>query len=316
MIFLPNKDRKIFDLEYRVADIISEYQSNGYIVINLDNEGICLESVGFYKLLDYVCDKFAIDKSKITIHTTNQLEKHQEYNVNVFSDHWFVRTKVNIPQEYLATKTTQLKTLGCFIGKINWHRLVLLSWLYNNYSSQCLLTCHYRYEDAQKLNSELTELNFYMSSELDSINFLKYCPLTLDEEFREFTIGSPEHLNILKHYDKIFLDLVVETYVLGNTFFPTEKTLRPIIARTPFIVMGPKNYLANLKSLGFQTFDRWWNEDYDAYEGPNRVNEIKKRLEVIFSWPQEKIQNMLVEMQEVLEHNYNHYMNTNYDNQK
>jgi hypothetical protein len=314
MIFLINKDGKIFDLEYRVVDILEEYQRIGAVEIHTNLEGISLESVGFYTLLDHVCDKFIIEKSKITIYTTNQLEKHQEYNVNVFSDHWFITTKKNIPQGYLATKTAQLRTLGCFIGKINWHRLVLLSWLYDNYIDQCLLTCHYRHDDDQKLNSELTELNFYMSNELDSIKFLKHCPLTLDEEFTEFTILPPKHLNIIKHYDKIFLDLVIETYVLGNTFFPTEKTLRPIIARTPFIVMGPKNYLSNLKSLGFRTFDRWWDEDYDAYDGPNRVNEIKKRLEVIFSWPQEKLQSILVEMQEVLEHNYNHYINTKYDN--
>ena len=314
MIKLLNKDDYIFDLEYRILDIVNEYQTTANVEISTNNEGICLESAGFYKLLDYVCDKFAINRSKITIHTSNQLEKHNQYNINIVPDHWFIETKTNIPLGYMSTKTSQLKTLGCFVGKINWHRLVVLSWLYDNYRDQCLLTCHYRNEDDQKINSELTELNFYMSSELDSINFLKHCPLALDEKFIEFTIGPPDHLNILKHYDKIFLDLVIETYITGNTFFATEKTLRPIIARTPFLIMGPIGYLANLKAQGFRTFDRWWNEDYDAYEGPNRIVEIKKRLEMIFSWSQERMQQTLLEMQEVLEHNYNHYMNTNYDN--
>ena len=59
------------------------------------------------------------------------------------------------------------------------------------------------------------------------------------------------------------MDIVVETYVSGQSFFPTEKTLRPIIAQTPFIVMGPKGYLANLRRMGFMTFGQWWDESYD-----------------------------------------------------
>ena len=31
----------------------------------------------------------------------------------------------------------------------------------------------------------------------------------------------------------------------------------------PFIVLGPKGYLHNLKRLGFKTFGTFWNESYD-----------------------------------------------------
>ena len=312
MIQLINKDRFIYELDYQILNILNEYQKNGNVTINTNREGICLESAGFYKLLDHMCDIFSIDKSKITILTDNELETHDNYNITIGRSYWLDNTKSIIPQGYSPTKNTQLKTLGCFVGKINWHRLIMVSWLYTNHRDQCLLTCHYRNDDVQKLQSELTELNFFMCSELDSINFLKHCPLIIDEEFTEFTILPPAHLNIIKQYDKIFLDLVIETYVMGNTFFPTEKTMRPIIAQTPFIIMGPKNYLSNLKKLGFKTFDQWWNEDYDQLEGADRIVEIKKRLTDIFSWPQEKLHAVLIEMQPILEFNYNHLMASNF----
>lgn len=316
MIVISNKDGHIYNLEYKILDIVNEYQRNDSVTINTNYEGICLEFVGFYKLLDCMCDIFLIDKSKITIITENALESHSAYNIIIVQSHWLAYTKTYIPQGYAPTKNTHLRTLGCFVGKINWHRLVLLNWLYNNYQDQCLLTCHYRNEDNQTLQSELTELNFYMSSEIDSINFLKHCPLIIDEEFTTFTIMDPDHLTIIKQYDKIFLDLVIETYIMGNTFFPTEKTIRPIIAQTPFIIMGPKHYLANLKKLGFKTFDKWWSEDYDQFAGVDRIIEIKKRLSDIFSWQQEKLHTVLTEMQPILEFNYNHYMTSKLNDNK
>jgi len=314
MITLINKDRFIYDLEYRVIDIIKEYQTTGKIEISTNNEGICLNRVKFYELLNYICDKFNIDKSKITIFTNNALEKHEFYNIKNSYSYCLNETKKIIPIDYVAFKNDNLLKLGCFVGKINWNRLILLSFLYKKFTDQILLTCHYRHEDAQKLQSELTELNFYDSDNLvNAVNFLQNCPLTLGESFETYTIGPPEHLTILNQYHKFFAELIMETYVMGNTFYPTEKILRPIIAKTPFIVMGPINYLDNLKKLGFKTFNQWWDESYDQLEGSNRIEKIKILLTQIMSWPQEKMQQVLIEMEKVLEHNRTLYLETTYE---
>jgi hypothetical protein len=313
MINLINKDRFIYDLEYKSLDIIKEYVDTGQIEIIANNEGLCLEICGFYKFLDYLSDIFNIDKSKITIYTRNSLENHKFYNIKTLHNHWFNRTKKSIPNNYTPTKDIKLKTIACFVGKINWNRLILLTYLNENFKEQSLITCHYRNEDAQKLQSELTELNFYASDELlNCIKFLNQCPLIIDDEFDTYTIGPPEHLTILQHYHKFFAELVIETYVMGNSFFPTEKTIRPIIAKTPFIVMGPTNYLNNLKKLGFKTFDRWWDESYDCVDGVERINQIKKIIETITSWSQERHQEVYYEMKDILEHNRNLYLETDY----
>ena len=82
---------------------------------------------------------------------------------------------------------------------------------------------------------------------------------------------------------------------------------------TPFIAMAPKNHLANLKQRGFKTFSQWWNEDYDYYEGLPRINEIKKVVATIMAWPQEKMQQVLIEMEEILNHNRTLYLETTYE---
>jgi len=316
MISLVNRDREIYDLEYRVADIINEYQQTGKIDLDTNYEGLCLKRVKFYDVLDYLCDQFSIDKKKITIHTFNSLEKHDEYNIIVKTSHWLINTKSKVKKYYCPKiKKENLKTIGCFVGRVSWNRLILSSWLYKNYKDKCLISFNYNHTDVDKLCSDLTKINFYQADSIgDAVEFLKHTPILLDNLYhnKDSNITYSEHwkhvLNLLNYYDQIFLDLVVETYIMGNTFFPTEKTLRPIIAKTPFITLGPVNYLDNLRKLGFKTFSQWWDESYDYCEGIHRINEIKKVITNIMTWPQEKQQQVLKEMQGILDYNYNHYM--------
>lgn len=314
MITLVSRDREIYDLEYRVADILYEYQLTGKVDISTRSEGICLEKSGFYKLLDYICDKFKIDKKCITITTANSLEQHKEYSIKILYNYWLANWVAIKFNQIETEKTSQLKHLGCFSGRVNWNRLILVSWLYTNFKETCLLSFNYNNSDEDKLISDLNRLNFYQSSSLEqAVVFLKNAPLILEksryskpDDINDFINKSME-MSI--YYKFIFLDLVLETYCMGNTFFPTEKTLRPIVTKTPFIVMGPPNYLKNLKKLGFKTFDLWWNESYDLYEGSSRIDEIKKVITEIMLWPQEKLQKSLQEMESVLEYNRTHYLN-------
>jgi hypothetical protein len=77
-------------------------------------------------------------------------------------------------------------------------------------------------------------------------------------------------LDILPFYSKFDIELVSESYTRGNTFFPTEKTIRPIAAAKPVLIYGPKKFLQRLKCLGFETYHSVWDESYDQLEGPDR----------------------------------------------
>lgn len=301
MVDLPNKDRTIFNLPYKVVDIINEYNNTGYIRISTQAEGLCLQSAGFYQLLDYIVKVFKIEKEKIIIETANAEEYHSDYQIYHYGNHWIDRCKSQFDKP--ISKKQNLKILGCFLGKPNWHRLIIASWIYNQ--KNILLTCHYNPDDERhRIDSELTEINVNAKHELSSvINFLSKCPVTLKHGFLNYTIEHPEHYSILEYYPEIFLDLVVETYISGLSFFPTEKTLRPIIAMTPFIIMGPQGYLQNLKRMGFKTFDSWWSEDYDNFSDYARWYEIKQILKVIINWDDNKLNSVLQEMKDILIHN-------------
>ena len=92
----------------------------------------------------------------------------------------------------------------------------------------------------------------------------------------------------------------------------TEKFWRAVATKTPFIVYGPQFFLRRLKSLGFKTFDRWWDEGYDEDPYLYSHNEIQKSIASIASLSISDLAAMYKEMEPVLEHNYSRMMELTY----
>jgi hypothetical protein len=49
----------------------------------------------------------------------------------------------------------------------------------------------------------------------------------------------------------------------------------------PFVVYGPIDHLKNLKKLGFKTYNDFWNESYDQYQGIERWKKIQQVIDQI-----------------------------------
>ena len=109
----------------------------------------------------------------------------------------------------------------------------------------------------------------------------------------------------ITQYTKILVDVVSETHVSGLTFYPTEKTARPMWLKKPFIMFASRDYLCYMRQMGFQTFYQFWDEDYDGYEGKERYVRIQKLIDEIGKQTNAQLENMYKSMQPILEHNYN-----------
>jgi len=66
-------------------------------------------------------------------------------------------------------------------------------------------------------------------------------------------------------YNKVNFEIVCETFGgdLHDSFCLTEKTLKPISMKFPFLLVGTRGFLKKLRELGFQTFDSIIDESYD-----------------------------------------------------
>ena len=94
----------------------------------------------------------------------------------------------------------------------------------------------------------------------------------------------------------------------------TEKMFRPIIYKRPFVLLGSPNTIKYLNSIGFKTFGNYWDEGYDSITDPSkRMIAVLKIIEQISSMTIDQLKSLCYNMNQVLEHNFKHYVE-NYSN--
>jgi hypothetical protein len=276
---------------------------HGHIEIDIEPEAICLENLGVYKLLD----KFSFEQ--VNIKTWNPLETHPVYHV-LYKGHnfWFNGIEKINPELHTWN---QRKLFYCLFGRPTASRLGLASYLYNNYKNQSCLHFSATTIKDELIQIELDKLLSYDINSIESAGILiKQLPLLLSSpdnytKYNGYVYTDP----LTDLYQDILIDIVVESHVLGNTFFPTEKTIRPMLLKKPFIVFGSKDYLDYLHQMGFKTFQTptsdFWSEDYDGYEGRERYIRILALIDKLAKKSKEELQDLYQAMQPILDHNYN-----------
>lgn len=318
MINVKTSHNHIWQLESVAIDVIKEYQKTGSVTISMNQEGPCCDSVGLYKLLDEICNKFNINKSKITILTCNREELHPEYVIQIYPQHWIQQTyKTSMyhgftKNHFYKKKDITKNLFGCLYNIPSWNRLSLIAHIKNHSQHQNLLACNGTWEPDQHNSYYLNPVTDFSSDEIYNIVRLieqGIGPLPTHPGKKPSEIESTQ---ILSYYNDFFVDVVAETYSNGLTFFITEKTIRPIFGMTPFILFGPQSFLSTLKSdYGFKTFDRWWDESYDNYQNYDRIKKMYQVIDYIDSKSNKELQDMYDDMTDTLEYNFNRLQELN-----
>jgi hypothetical protein len=240
-------------------------------------------------------------------------------------------TTVNVlVNKYSVTHVAQwIKTLpsknlthvaACLLGLPRSHRVVLMQYL-----------TYHGLLDRVKTNFGVSQNNYALASRVSDVT-----PVSLDSDTPLHTVYSsphrsnesvfaqsrePEILEVLStpvksqldpglqgsfddFYHNIFVDIVTETLFDTPHVFVSEKTLRPLIACTPFVLFGAQHSLQNLRDHGFQTFSTFWDESYDSEPDPHlRFLSACRTIKVIANWSVEQAQRLYDQMLPILEHN-------------
>lgn len=107
-------------------------------------------------------------------------------------------------------------------------------------------------------------------------------------------------------YEETFFSIISETTFSKFTQSFTEKILKPIQHFHPFVLIGSPFILKILKSYGFKTFDKWWDESYDLEEDDElRLLKVMELIYQLIDTDENKWYSMLNEMKEILVHNHN-----------
>lgn len=173
----------------------------------------------------------------------------------------------------------------------NWEKIY--SWMIN----------HYNYD------TEI--LNLIKRHREDIVNIE---PMYLDT--KDLTTNKAELTNDTDYYyENTLVSLVSETNYYSDSRqgagrFLSEKTFKPISQRHPFIMITVPRTLQLLRTIGYKTFHPWINEDYDLELNDDiRLKKILKEINRICHLSDDKIEEFLVNVRPIVEHNYNVLMN-------
>lgn len=93
-------------------------------------------------------------------------------------------------------------------------------------------------------------------------------------------------MRLANYYHKALFSVVTDTFFFNTEpRFITEKTMKPVAFKHPFILVAPPNSLDELKKIGYKTFHPYIDESYDREYDDNKrmlmiLNEIKRLSDI------------------------------------
>ena len=261
--------------------------------------------------------KYNLDKSQVILACGN-IKPFKDVSYNVAT----VQTQMFIPvyqgdsflqqrkENILSGKVNKYKLLT-FMGKPYKHRARLAKFIYlQDLKKYNIVSCLTPYDDIkvsdwkEELQLSDTFLNTlpweYDATTEDVHNTIK-CSLTTEPEKQA-------------HADS-YISFVSETFFEYTSFDDnpfeldmTAKSTKPIVTMQPFILHAQIGALKYIKSLGFETFDNYWDESYDSITNHyKRYKELIKLYKTISLTSHKELALMIKDMYPILQHNLDHY---------
>ena len=137
-----------------------------------------------------------------------------------------------------------------------------------------------------------------------------WMPKHKPESFFEPTLASSDASAdfVSKDYCSTEIEVVLETLFDDDRLHLTEKSLRPIACRQPFILIATHGSLQYLRDYGFKTFASVWDESYDHIQDPyQRMLAVIKIMRDISTWSEQKKKRNFAIMDQIARFNQNYF---------
>jgi hypothetical protein len=302
-------------LESLDVKIINELKyGNAYIILNHQCESF---TVPFFKL--FYRKKLSIPYNKIIYMVAaadvareyknfteeNNIDKDKHISV-LYAHHVYKRFKHDVDLsafEYSSSK--KVKKYLSLNRTWREHRVMLVSLLAKkNLIKDGFVSLGIMHDEKEKAQPVLCS-DEIIDGYLKIKNNLPLQVDNVDLTTNQFQMNS---LPILFYQQSCF-SLVSSTMAL-HTQEPsvgfTEKEIKPILARHPFIIWNRPGVLKHLHNMGFLTFDPWFDESYDnEVDDIKRLEKIVNEVDRLCSYSFDDWEKILQEMKPVLDHNYN-----------
>ena len=147
-----------------------------------------------------------------------------------------------------------------FNGRSRQHRTLLIDKLIElNLIDKGIVTYHCQFEEVDH-----ADLNYYDGS-----------PIIIDDAY-----PAESSFRFNEKYVESFLHIPTESTL--NMHLISEKTAMPILCKQPFLTLGPVNYHARLKELGFKLYDEIFDYSFDSEPDLNlRIEKLLKNVQSV-----------------------------------
>jgi hypothetical protein len=196
-----------------------------------------------------------------------------------------------------------------FVGELINRKL--LNFGHISYSADCPVHGSYHVNIKNAVDDNLIVKNYadYIITQLSKIPL----GLRIDNADMKYIENDSMTLGPIDKLMQSFVYVVTETCFWETKKHLTEKIFKPIVAKQPFLLLGCANNLEYLRSYGFKTFDRWWDESYDTIHDPvQRLRAVVDIIDHLCKLDISTLENMLKEMEDVLNYNHNLFFSTNF----
>jgi len=118
---------------------------------------------------------------------------------------------------------------------------------------------------------------------------------------------------ITEDYRSTEIEIVLETLFDDQRLHLTEKSLRPIACKQPFILATTHGSLQYLREYGFQTYDSVWDETYDTIQDPYQRMQaiIHLMLEITARSPNQRCKDAR-RIQHIADYNHKHFFSKDF----
>lgn len=242
--------------------------ANETVLLHTQHEGISLRSSGVLEVIDKWVIGTNRNPNSVQIHTPNQIEKIPYKFSNVLNKypHFFNPKQLKYNQSYTSIDPSA-QLFGFFIGRYNSIRNAIARDIIDSYRQYFLMSV---------MNADRLETKYWWDPDIEAIGSIDNT--SINDQYNSI---KSTNQSLLQFYSKFQIELAIETVTQGESFFPTEKTIRPIMGSKPFLVYATVGFLQNFRNLGFRTFSELWSEEYDQHDGLTRWHKIKEVIDQI-----------------------------------
>lgn len=303
---------------HQVDEILDRVPAGEKITLDLRSEGPSLNYMGIRNKVDNWLTQRSQPPTDVIVTRWSNPAEYVPYTKSLCSNpsHFFSMAK-DYWLDQIAETPHNSKLFGLFLGRMTLSRAVILYTVSTNWAHQLLCSqmnsvVNLPWKSAVpaltqeqlhvwlSLHQQYQMFNWYDQNNVQSLD-----NANVNDQYISPQSYIDTNRSLLTHYEKFAIEIVCETYVYGETFFPTEKTIRPIMASKPFLIFGPQYFLANLRSMGFKTYSSLWDESYDLHQGVERWQLMKTVIDRLAQLTTADRDSILLQAQNIAAYNRN-----------